>query len=183
MIRKLWNEQWKPIVFDSFVNETEIYKISNYGRLIRYREDKEVLFNPYVIHGYPYFKVKKKEKGKFKSYYLHKLVALHFIKKENEEATFVLHLDYDKSNNHANNLKWATRKEKEVHQFTNPNYKRPEGLTSAKLTENRVRLLKKILNDPNRKTRMKIIAKQFGITTQQLRRIRSGENWGHIPSL
>ena len=30
------------------------------------------------------------------------------------------------------------------------------------------------------KTRLVMIAKQFNITTQQLYRIRTGENWGHI---
>jgi hypothetical protein len=34
--------------------------------------------------------------------------------------------------------------------------------------------------DPNRKTRLKLIAKQFGISEMQLYRIKSGENWGHI---
>jgi hypothetical protein len=49
-----------------------------------------------------------------------------------------------------------------------------------KLTETKVMRLKKILLDPNRKTRMKILAKQFGVSEMQLYRIKSGENWGHI---
>jgi hypothetical protein len=46
-----------------------------------------------------------------------------------------------------------------------------------------VRRLKKILNDPNRRTRLKIIAKRFGVTTMQLRRIKTGENWSHVEAL
>jgi len=181
MIRNLYKEVWKPLLFDDFVSETEIYKISNYGRLTRIRNNKELLFQPYVMHGYFYFKVKKKDKGKFKTYYVHKLVALHFLDQNHGE--FVIHLDYDKKNNHINNLQWVTRKGKEVHQFSNPNYVVPKGFNASKLTENRVRLLKKILNDPNRKVRLKILAKQFGVSTMQLHRIKSGENWGHLPSL
>jgi predicted DNA binding protein len=49
-----------------------------------------------------------------------------------------------------------------------------------KLTSTQVMLLKKILSDPNRKTRLKILAKQFGVTTMTLQRIKTGENWGHI---
>jgi DNA-binding Xre family transcriptional regulator len=40
--------------------------------------------------------------------------------------------------------------------------------------------LKKRLLDPNRKTRLKILAKQYGVTMMTLHRIKTGENWGHI---
>jgi predicted DNA binding protein len=49
-----------------------------------------------------------------------------------------------------------------------------------KLTETDVRRIKKKIFDPNRKTRLKMIAKQFGISEMQLYRIKSGENWGHV---
>ncbi|RED42126.1 HNH endonuclease [Winogradskyella eximia] len=181
MIRHLWKEQWKTVVFDDFVHPDEKYQLSNYGRLARIRNGKKVLFEPYKMHGYLYFKVKKIEKGKFKTYYLHKILAQHFL--EQKDGVYVIHLDYDKLNNHIDNLKWVTKREKEIHQFSNPSYKRPEKLTSAKLSENDVRRIKKMLNDPNRRTRLKIIAKRFGVSTMQLQRIKTGENWGHVPSL
>jgi len=49
-----------------------------------------------------------------------------------------------------------------------------------KLTVTKVIHIKKMLLNPNRKTRLKIIAKQFGISETHVRRIESGENWGHI---
>ncbi len=39
-------------------------------------------------------------------------------------------------------------------------------------------MIKKLLK--NEKNRLKMIAKQFGITHTQLNRIRSGENWKHV---
>ena len=109
-----------------------------------------------------------------------------FIQVLNKKWTYnpnEINLDYNKLNNHISNLKWATKREKEIHQFSNPDYKKPEKLTTAKLSENDVRRLKKILNDPNRRTRLKIIARRFGVTTMQLRRIKTGENWSHIEAL
>lgn len=47
-----------------------------------------------------------------------------------------------------------------------------------KLTESKVRIIKKLLKNDN--NRLKMIAKQFGITHTQLNRIRSGENWKHV---
>jgi predicted DNA binding protein len=49
-----------------------------------------------------------------------------------------------------------------------------------KLTVTEVMRLKKKLLDPNRKTRLKIIAKKFGVSEMTLHRIKTGENWGHI---
>ena len=49
-----------------------------------------------------------------------------------------------------------------------------------KLTVTKVMRIKKMLQNPNRKTRIKMIAKQFGVSEMQIFRIKSGENWGHI---
>jgi hypothetical protein len=49
-----------------------------------------------------------------------------------------------------------------------------------KLTVTKVMHLKKLIFDPKRKTRLKMLAKQFGISEMQVSRIKSGENWGHI---
>jgi len=43
-----------------------------------------------------------------------------------------------------------------------------------------VKRLKQKIFDPSRKTRYRILAKQFNISEIQLYRIKSGENWGHV---
>ena len=49
-----------------------------------------------------------------------------------------------------------------------------------KLTVTKVMLIKKLLAKPDQKTRLKMIAKQFGVSEMQIRRIKSGENWSQI---
>ena len=49
-----------------------------------------------------------------------------------------------------------------------------------KLTATKVQFLKKKLLDPNYKTSLKILARQFGVSQMALSRIRRGENWAHI---
>lgn len=194
-ITNLRNEEWKQIIFneDDDILSSEDYFISNYGRLIKFVEETPVLVNAYVLNGYPHIKVKTNtttiyrgyKKRKYKGYYLHKLVAIFFLEPL-ENQTFVIHLDYNKLNNEISNLKWATKREKEIHQSKNPIFIKALKNRSrdyAKLTENNVRLIKKMLNNPNRKTRLRIISKQFGVSTMQLQRIKTGENWGDIPSL
>jgi hypothetical protein len=190
MIRALYKEEWKEITIEHTLQMK--YAVSNHGRIISYPEDmgEGRLLKGRLVNGYASlsYKYRLKKKIKNKTLYVHKLVAEYFIPKKSEDQTYVIHLDNDKNNNHWKNLSWATRKEMYDHQNKNPlvvaKLKRMQDLNrerdGKKLTETKVKLLKKKLADPNRKTRMKVLAQQFGISEMQLYRIKTGENWGHV---
>ncbi|MGJ8549115.1 HNH endonuclease [Winogradskyella wichelsiae] len=180
MIRDNWKEEWKTIIFDENISEKEKFKISNYGRLINCKTEEDFLVKKYYINGYQNLPLKQKKNGKLTSRYVHKLVAQHFL--EQNDGIFVIHLNYDKTDNRVENLKWATKREKELHQFKNPQFKniKRKKPSTAKLTETKVKFIKRKINDPNRRTRLKMIAKQFGISEMQLYRIKTGENWGEV---
>jgi len=194
MARMYWDEKWKEID----LGEDKLrynYAISNYGRIVSFQDsiDKGRLLKGSLVDGYPVFRYKqfnRTEKGttiKNKQLFIHKLVAEYFGERSEEDQTFVIHLDYNKLNNHIDNLKWVTKRGMEMHQQSNPNVLKARELRKQnkpykghKLNATQVKRLKKKIFDPNRKTRLKIIAKQFGISEMQLYRIKSGENWGHI---
>lgn len=179
MIRNFWNEKWKSIVFDDGIAENEKFKISTYGRVLNCKNKTEFEVKKSFINGYQNLPLKQKRNGKSTSRYVHKLVAEHFL--EQNDGIYVIHLNYDKTDNRVENLKWANKREKEVHQFSNPEYRsKPRKRTYSKLTETRVKLIKRKINDPKRRTRLKMIAKQFGISEMQLYRIKSGENWSSV---
>ncbi|MGX1024690.1 NUMOD4 domain-containing protein [Psychroflexus sp. MBR-150] len=181
MIRSFWDEEWKTIEFDDDIADDEHFKISNYGRIINCKGKEEILVKRSYINGYENLRVKLKRNGKKSGRYVHKLVAQHFL--EQGDGVYVIHLNYDKTDNHVRNLKWATKEEKENHQFSNPEHKkRPisKKIRNSKLTETQVIRLKRKIHDPNRRTRIKLIAKEFGISDMQLYRIKNGENWGHV---
>lgn len=182
MNRHYVSEKWKIIKFEENISEKENYLISNYGRVRSLKVDPVygILIKIFSVGGYKRLPVTQKN-GKKTARYIHKLVAQEFIEKTNDLQHFVIHLDYDKSNNNVWNLKWATKKEKEAHQFNNPRYTgNSKKVCYSKLNEGKVKLLKRKLADPKRKTRLKMIAKQFGISEMQLYRIKSGENWGYV---
>ncbi len=193
-IKNYRGEIWKALESpkEDQISPKEKFFVSNYGRIIKLEGETPRLVDPYLLNGYPHIKIKTTEtkiyrgytKHKYKGYYVHKLVAQCFLK--NTDGIYVIHLDYDKENNQVSNLKWVTKREKELHQWKNPRFieaKKNADPPYSKLTENKVRLIKKMLNNPERKTRLKMIAKQFGVSTTQLKRIQTGENWGHVPSL
>jgi hypothetical protein len=115
-------------------------------------------------------------------------VAEQFLPKENEEEIFVIHLDFDKTNNRLDNLRWATKQQSEVHNQKNPTVIQSisnmvEDIRQGKrnkLNPSKVLFIRNKLDDPKRKTRMKMLAKQFDVSEMQLYRIKRRENWGHL---
>ena len=179
MIRNYWNEQWTEIEFDDNISENEKFKISNHGRIINFKTETEFLVKKYYINGYQNLPLKQKKNGKLTSRYVHKLIAEHFLEKKN--GICVIHLNYDKTDNRIENLKWATKREKELHQFNNPNWegivkKRNEKI--GKLNEGKVKIIKRQLK--NNRTRINMIAKRFGVSDTQIHRIKTGENWSSV---
>ncbi|WP_111706930.1 HNH endonuclease [Lutibacter citreus] len=180
-MRNYRNEVWKPYKNELLVVEDE-YLISNYGRVQRKKIDKEdwELSKTSLVGGYDTFWVRKKGRDRSSYCYTHRIVAELFCDKK-EDQVYVIHLNFDKLNNESSNLKWVNKSEMFLHHKKNPKKLERFGKrTYSKLTEGRVRLIKKKIFDPNRKTRLKMIAKQFGISEMQLYRIKSGENWGSV---
>ncbi|MES2748416.1 MAG: hypothetical protein V4648_08550 [Bacteroidota bacterium] len=189
MIQLYRGEQFKEIELNPAKQLR--YAISNQGRMISFSDDmkngRELKGG--LLEGYKVFQHVYKTNGvkKQKSLFFYRLVAQYFLPKGNEDQTFVLHLDFDKQNDRVENLKWANQVELTAHHSVNPAVIRGKAKTTAfnikadgrKLTSTQVIRIKKMLQRDN-KTRLVMIAKQFNITTQQLYRIRTGENWGHI---
>ncbi len=117
---------------------------------------------------------------------VHRLVADYFLAKPKANQTIVAHLDYDKLNNRANNLKWMTIEENYEHQTNSPyvieekekrRHRRKEDSRATKLSVTKVMLLKKMLVQDKP---MKQLVKQFKVTETQILRIKRGENWADI---
>jgi len=170
-------ESWEFININGIASN-EKYQISNFGRIKSFKIDKEngAIINGSNLKGYRILNVKL-ENNKKTTKYIHKLVAESFIPKDSDKQEHVIHLDFNKTNNHISNLKWVTKETMFAHQKINPNYKRGV-INYSKLSETDVIRLKKKL--ARGKNKLYKLAKEFGITHTQLNRIRKGENWGHV---
>ena len=168
------------------------YAVSNKGRLISFENDitfgKEL--KGAISDGYKLLKYKLFNDGKitYKHFFISKLVAENFIKKTSEDQTYVLHLDRKRDNDDYRNLRWANREKMLEFSRKSPfviqakkNLKE-HNLKSdrRKLTVTKVIHIKKLLAKPDQRTRIKMIAKQFGVSEMQIRRIKSGENWSQV---
>lgn len=189
-IRIYPNEEFREIILEDKLKLR--YAISNKGRLISFVDDMKFgrELKGAMSDGYKLFKYKiyKDDKITYKHFFFSKLIAAYFIPKNTAEQTYVLHLDRKRDNDDYRNLKWATREEMLEFWNKSPNVisarkKLIESNLKAdgrKLTVTKVMLIKKLLAKPDQNTRLKMIAKQFGVSEMQIRRIKSGENWSQI---
>ena len=159
---------------------TREYYVSNYGRVKSVhketghaREVKGTKGKGKLLT----FTVKHKDKT-YTTVYVHQAIARNFLEAEPDKK-FIIHLDGDRMNNNVKNLKWVTLSEQA--QWYNKigiyNVKDPSKKHS-KINSSQVRLIREYAQAG--KTRKRIIAKRFGITTTQVNRILSGENWAWV---
>lgn len=174
-------EEWKPYSEEDLRSK---FLVSNFGRvqsIPKNDPDNPILLSGYKNAGYTCIPTRNKE-GKNTLRYVHKIVAKLFVPNP-DNFPHIIFIDRNRSNCRADNLKWVSREEylnyrrefsKSVYDYR-PNFK-----PNPKLTPAKVKLLKKMINDPNRKTRYKIIAKQFGISVGTLFAIKRGDHWSEV---
>lgn len=181
-VRTFWNEKWAEVIVEGGFANTRYY-ISNHGRIKsvnKITNDERLLRGSKDPNrGYQTLKIRSASKRNL-TIYIHKFVAENFVPKESEDKEFVVHINKDKKNNYYTNLKWLNQKELTQWQmdlgiFKTENKKRHPG---NKMTETKVRLLKKRLKEG--KTKKKVLAKNFNITLTHLVRIERGQYWGSV---
>jgi HNH endonuclease/NUMOD4 motif len=115
-IKKLANEKWKVIKFESPFKK---YAISDKGRVASfsqsiYKDGVEIKLNystKNIVRFLPKQAADKTGKRATKTFKVHRLVAQYFLKKAAPSKNIVLHLNGVGTDNSASNLKWGTRLE------------------------------------------------------------------------
>lgn len=97
------------------LNENDKYEVSNTG-IIRRRNNQHVL-SGCITSGYRSVKLTF-DNSKQQRFYIHRLVAEHFIKNPDpKNKTFVNHKDGNKLNNNVENLEWVSPRENNLHYY------------------------------------------------------------------
>jgi NUMOD4 motif/HNH endonuclease len=178
MIKKLAGENWKTL--------RKKYAVSSHGRVASFTDDIHEdgkLLNGSLTTGYKSLNLHRpNSKG---TIYIHREVAKLFSKKPSPKHKFVVHVNHNKLDNRAANLKWATQEEVAKHQQKSPAkiaYKKIQASrnTGLKLNAKQVSSIKKILGDPKRKLTFRQLAEKYSVSEMTLYRIKSGENWSKV---
>ncbi|MEE9371813.1 MAG: NUMOD4 domain-containing protein [Saprospiraceae bacterium] len=181
-LKKVPNEEWAKITFKRPTKKKD-YFISNFGRSKSIdkesEEEKELKTHP---DHRGFFRASIKVQGNLnQAIYVHKEVAKHFVEPESDEHIYVIHKDLNRKNNTISNIIWVDEidwKKYVKARAVKFGFKKSTKGGYFKLTAAQVAIIKKQLIIG--KTRRKMIAKRFGVSTTQLKRIERGENWGHV---
>ena len=120
-----------------------------------------------------YFRVKLCVGGQGKDYAVHRLVADAFIGPIPDGLT-VNHMDCDTTNNSVSNLEICTRHENTIHAVANGRI----SLSGAKLTADEAAMIRRLATEANMASRE--LAVLFGVTRENVTRIKGGKHWRHL---
>lgn len=180
-VKCYWDERWMLIEAKA-ATKTKDYYFSDYGRLKsidKSTENESLLNGSRTIQNFLQINLKLKDNIR-QGFYVHKLVGGAFVDKQREDQKFLIHLDRDNFNNRFKNLRWMNQREMTDFQIENGVYHHENRKRSVnyKMNPARVKLLKIRLKEG--KTKKKILAKSFGITVEQLRKIEKGIDWKYV---
>lgn len=167
-------EEWRPISF------TDDYAVSSLGRVKRLTGGRGVtagrVLKP-IMHCHGYHFVSLCSDGVVQRVMVHRLVceAFHGLRPDRHE---VAHGNGVRSDNRADNLRWATRRENLLDKVRHGTQWRGESAPSAKLTERDVVAIRGRAGagEPQSK-----IAQEFGIVQNTVSLIHRRKIWSHVP--
>lgn len=124
-----------------------------------------------------YLTVNLSKQGKHRIFYIHRLIAMTFIKNP-ENKREVNHIDGNKINNNVKNLEWSTRKENNDHAIkTGLHDQWGEKNKKAKLTANDVLIIRKLILEGFSNTE---IAIKFNVSRRNINWIKLGVTWSKV---
>ena len=167
------------------------YQISNLGRVKRKKRNVNSFIQKSGFrtisdricnsqdNGKGYKQIYVSINNKRKLFYIHRLVAIHFIENPDNKPQ-VNHKDGNKSNNVFNNLEWCSRIENIKHAIEKKLINaKGENSKNAKLTEKQVLAIRR-LNKINPKFNKTKVAKKLNVRDTTIHKIIKNKRWCHI---
>jgi hypothetical protein len=161
-------ELWKPIA-----GYEGLYEISNLGRVARIKDGERFIRKANMATHYPSVSFSKRPQDKYqKSSAIHKLVAEAFCGPR-PEGSIIRHLDGDRYNSKAENLKFGTVKQNVEDAVRHKIYKGSRNGSSI-LCERCVEAVRMLLKMD---VSLSSIARKLDVSVGTIHAIKTGRNW------
>lgn len=148
------------------------YRLYNDGTVISSRTRRQ-MYTQHNAHGYP--RVLLWLDGEAQRFFVHRLVATHFVDNPNN-LPVVRHKDDDRSNCHYTNLEWGTQKDNVQDTISRQRGFVGEKNGRSKLTTGDLRLINAALSIG---LKVRKIAEYHKVSTSTIYKIKHGIAWKH----
>jgi hypothetical protein len=166
-------EEWLPVV-----GYEGLYEVSSLGRVRSLYWTPPRLLAPDIFKD-GYLRIALNKDGKRTSFLLHRVVCRAFNGSGNVLHNEVAHLDNDRTNASADNLKWVSRAENHFHQRAHGTHPEGEKHVSAVLTDAQAAEIK-----TRRTERAAFLADKYGVRRHIIYDVWQGRRYAHVePSL
>jgi len=165
-------EIWKDVV-----GYEGLYQVSNLGRVKNILKDR-FLSQSVNTKKFGYYRLVLKNSEGEKHFLVHRLVATAFLGNP-PKGYHTNHKNGNTFDNRMENLEWVTAKENSRHRVKVLKNGIGEDCGAAKLKENDVRTIRKILKN-NPKTTQTSLARRFNVSPRAIRFIKNNETWTYI---
>lgn len=171
---KMSIENWFPIP-----GYKKYYEISTFGRIMSLKGGTKLKKFGYLKpqldkDGYYIVRLYKNTLGR--TFKIHRLVALVFIKKSKLQVN---HKDTNKQNNHLDNLEYLSNQQNRDHACKNGLHAKGEKAGGAKLYIEDIQRIRFNYSNGFEITHAQL-AKEYGVSRSQIGRIIRGERWQHV---
>ncbi len=171
--------EWRAIVgYEGLYEVSSTGRVRSLPRVVKHwtgvemlRRGREMKLTPFKA----YFRVTLSRDGAYKSCAVHTIVAAAF-KGPRPQSLMTRHLDGNGQNNRAGNIVYGTAQENSTDRVNHGNAPRGEGHASAKLTEAKVRRIRKLLESRTGAA----VAAMFGMSEQQISNLKLRKSWAHV---
>jgi hypothetical protein len=175
-------------IFKDIIGYEGLYQISNLGN-VKSLEKKLKNGNGYAVRKEIIMTPGKKENdylfvylcknGSKKAFYVHRLVAIHYIPNP-ENKPEVNHKKSNKTDNRYFMLEWNTREENLVHSYKEGTRKPQFGSSNsaARLTENKVKKIREIYSLGE--TSQRKLAESFNVSHAIIHGVINKTRWSHV---
>jgi len=168
-IEDLPGEIWKWV--EGYEN---LYQVSNKARVKSFHKGKIIILRPGISKaGYPtvnLHKNDKDDKNKATTYLVHRLVAEAFIPNP-ENKPVVDHINGDRSNACADNLRWLTQKENIQANIERGTHQAGTKSVCAKFNADEVRYISQVYKPYDKEFGVSALARKFNVTGDTIKRI------------
>ncbi len=167
------DEQWRPV---PLMEMADLYEVSNFGRIRSlHHAPPKIIAGGRDKDGYPIALLYRNKARRAVG--VHRLVCAAFNGPPNILHCEAAHLDGDRGNARADNLKWVSKGENHYH-------RRLHG-TSAGERHPRAKLTRPQALEVRRRSRCgesaSYLAREFSISSTTVSDIRDGRRWKHLP--